>query len=335
MLRLGQEVPEVEIPGLGRRQVGLFQSGQWRRFGNEHSWIGRDGAGLLVLNGSLYLLGGWTYGPVTSEVWRSDDVANWTFLGNAPWEGRHGAAWLVHRNRLWVIGGDLYTDVWSSGDGIQWEQATADAGFGARYTPNAAVVNDEIVVFAGQDWEPVEWCNLRPDCTARGNRTVWKSSDGKSWTQILAQAPWEGRGLIHGSVVHQGQIFLIGGGLKVAPPDERYQETSVEYTDIWSSPDGIRWTQQLQGGAFPGRTHFSVVHTATGCYVSDGSVGKQDNLSNDLFHAPDCIHFSKVQVPADLPIRHASSLADFNGSLVLLGGPGYGTAGTSVWQYFP
>lgn len=108
----------------------------------------------------------------------------------------------------------------------------------------------------------------------------------------------------------------------------------MEYTDIWSSPDGIRWTQQLPGGAFPGRTHFSVVHTATGCYVSDGSVGTQNNLSNDLFHAPDCIHFTKVRVPADLPIRHASSLTDFNGSLVLLGGPGYGTAGTSVWQYF-
>ncbi|MDN3545735.1 MAG: hypothetical protein ACK4S6_08965 [Roseateles asaccharophilus] len=334
-LKLGQEQPGVDIPGLGKRQVGLFRSGQWRSFPNERAWIARDGAGLVVLNGSLYLLGGWTNGPVTSEVWRTDDVANWTFLGNAPWKGRHGAAWLSHKNQMWVIGGDLFTDVWSSPDGIQWEQATADAGFGPRYTPNAAVIADEIVLYAGQDWTPIPWCNDRPDCVARGNRSVWKSADGKTWTEILAQVPWEGRALIHGSVVHQGQIYLIGGGLKVAPPNERYQETFVEYTDIWSSPDGIRWTQRLPSGAFPGRSHFSVAHTAKGCFVSDGSVGTQAALSNDLFFAADCIRFERLPVPQELPVRHASSLVDFNGSLVLLGGPNYGNAGTSVWQYFP
>ena len=118
-LRLQQELQGIVIPGLGTRQVGLFKSGQWRSFANERSWVARDGAGLLVLNGNLYLLGGWANGPVTSEVWRTDDVANWTFLGNAPWPGRHAAAWLTHKNRLWVIGGDLYTDVWSSADGVQ------------------------------------------------------------------------------------------------------------------------------------------------------------------------------------------------------------------------
>jgi hypothetical protein len=40
-------------------------------------------------------------------------------------------------------------------------------------------------------------------------------------------------------------------------------------------------------------------------------------------------------VPADLPARHASSLAEFNGTLVLLGGPPYGGASTQVWQYVP
>lgn len=91
----------------------------------------------------------------------------------------------------------------------------------------------------------------------------------------------------------------------------------------------------MPSGAFPGRTHFSVLHTDKGCFVSDGSVGKQDNLSNDLFFASDCVHFERLPVPPALPLRHASSLADFNGSLVLLGGPDYGTAGTSIWQYFP
>jgi hypothetical protein len=334
-LRMQQELQGIVIPGLGTRQVGLFKSGQWRSFANESSWVARDGAGLLVLKGNLYLLGGWANGPVTSEVWRTDDVANWTFLGNAPWPSRHAAAWLTHKNRLWVIGGDLYTDVWSSADGIQWDQMTADAGFGPRYTPNAAVVGDDIVLYAGQNWEPVEWCNSRPDCLARADRSVWKTSDGKTWSKVLDQAPWQGRGLVHGSAVFQDKIFLIGGGLKVAPPYERYQETIAEYTDIWSTPDGVRWTQRSANFSFPSRTHFSVLGTDWGCYVSDGSVGSQGNLSNDFFFAPDCINFSRIPVPLDLGKRHASSLVHFNGSLVLLGGPNYGTAGTAVWQYFP
>lgn len=334
-LQLGQESAAVEIPGIGVRRVGLFRSGQWRKFDNTDSWAARDGAGLLVLRGELYLLGGWTNGPVTNEVWKSTDLSSWQFLGNAPWPERHGAAWLVHDDRLWVIGGDLYTDVWSSPDGVQWIELNGNAPFGPRYTPNAAVLGNRIIVYAGQDWVPVEWCNERPDCAARGNRSVWSSVDGKTWTEIQPQVPWEGRALVHGSVVHNGQIYLIGGGLKVAPPNERYTETSAEFLDIWSSADGVSWTLRLPRFSFAARTHFSVLETPVGCFVSDGSVGTQNNLSNDLFFAPDCLDFRPVAKPDDLGTRHASSVAWFNGSVVILGGPDYGTAGTAVWQYFP
>jgi hypothetical protein len=79
-----------------------------------------------------------------------------------------------------------------------------------------------------------------------------------------------------------------------------------------------------------------VLATSTGCYVSDGSVGTQSNVSNELFHAPDCIHFASVPVPPELPVRHASSLVEFNGSLVVLGGPPvFSGAVNEVWQYFP
>jgi hypothetical protein len=334
-LRQGEESEPVAIPGLGTRRVGLFGKGQWRKFDNTDSWQGRDGAGLLVLKGELYLLGGWLNGPVSNEVWKTSDLSHWQFLGNAPWPARHGAAWLVHDGRLWVIGGDLLADVWSSPDGVRWTEEAAEAPFGARYTPNAASLNGEIVVYAGQDWQPVPWCHDRPDCMAHADRSVWKSRDGRTWTLAMQQAPWQGRGLIHGSIVHDGEVFLIGGGLKVAPPYQRYTETSTEFTDIWSTLDGIVWRLRSAKFSFPARTHFSVVATPLGCFVSDGSVGTQDNLTHDLLVAADCLNFAPVPTPSDLGDRHASSLAYFNGSLVLLGGPDYGGAGTAVWQYFP
>lgn len=334
-LALGQETGAVLIPGLGSRQVGLFKTGQWRKIENRNGWAERDGAGLLLLNGELYMLGGWLNGPVTNEVWKTADLTQWTFLGNAPWPPRHGAAWLVHQDRLWVIGGDLYADVWASADGVQWTKLAEIAPFGERYTPNAAVLGEEIFVYAGQNWRPIPWCNERPDCEAHAERSVWKSKDGKDWTLALQEAPWEGRGLIHGSIVHEGEIFLIGGGLKVAPPNGRYTETVAEFRDIWSTADGVNWKRRIDPFSFAGRTHFSVAKGNGGCFVSDGSVGTQNNLTNDLFFAADCLHFSPVPVPPDLGTRHASSMIFFNGSLVILGGPQYGTAGSTIWQYFP
>ena len=325
----------VTISGLGVRQVQLVRQGQWREVPHLGQWGPRDGAGLLALDGALYLLGGWLDGPVTNEVWKTVDLVNWQFLGYAPWPARHGAAWLVHNSRLWVIGGDLYDDVWSSVDGVTWTQESAQAPFGPRYTPNAASINGEIVVYAGQDWTPVPWCHERPDCQARGVPGVWKSYDGKTWRLALASTPWEPRALMHGSLVFQGEIYVVGGGLKVAPPNQRYTETSAEFSDIWSSNDGVQWTRRSTSLGFTPRTHASVLSTDLGCFVSDGSVGWQDNLSNELFFAADCVQFAPIAVPANLPRRHASSLAAFNGSVVLLGGPPYGDAGTSVWQYFP
>ena len=151
-----------------------------------------------------------------------------------------------------------------------------------------------------------------------------------------AEAPWEGRGLIHGSIVHNGEIFLIGGGLKVTPPpNERYAETLTEFSDIWSSGDGVHWTRRAERFAFAPRTNFSVLSTKAGCFVSDGSVGNQANVSNDLFFASDCISFQPVADTPPLQKRHASSLADLNGSLVILGGPSTDAPGTAIWQYFP
>lgn len=315
---------EIDVHGT---RVGLFKAGQWRVIENA-PWQARDGAGLLVFKGELYLLGGWLLGPTTSEVWKTKDLRNWELVTVAPWPGRHGAAWLVHDDRIFVIGGDLFDDVWSSPDGLNWTQEAASAPFGKRYTPNAVSLDGYIVVYAGQYWEPVDWCIDRPDCVPMGPRDVWRSRDGKTWEK-MGDAPWGGRGLIHGSVVHNGALVLIGGGLKVVPPGERWSQTFTEFNDIWTMKGGV-WSLAGTFG-FP-RTHFAVLEAPQGCFVAAGSAGTQGNLTNDLLFAPDCLTFTKIQVPADMPVRHAASFVYFNDSLVILGGPG--DAGTSIWQYF-
>jgi hypothetical protein len=314
-------------------RVTLFKENSWRNIPNSGSWSPRDGAGPIVLSGKVYLLGGWNHETVVNEVWTTDDLKTWNQLPDAPWQPRHGAGWAAHKDMMYVVGGDLIDDVWASPDGINWTLLTSQAPFGQRYTPIVHSNGEYIYLYGGQHWTPVWWCSNRPDCLPAAPRDVWRSRDGANWENVLAEAPWAGRALIHGSLFFGEEIFLVGGGLKNATG--RFSETYAEFTDIWSSRDGAKWEKRSDSMGFLGRTHFSVLSTSYGCYVSDGSVANQSNVSNNLFFAQDCINFMQLEVPADLPARHASSLFEFNGSIVVLGGPPGGGSGTAIWQYFP
>src|SRR5688572_10115313 len=103
-----------------------------------------DGAGALVFNGRMYLIGGWRTrnDPVpfprvcTNAVWSSADGAHWTqdkpntfldasFDPTKDWEGRHTAGYVVHQGKMWIVGGDpiqghYQNDVWNSADGKTW-----------------------------------------------------------------------------------------------------------------------------------------------------------------------------------------------------------------------
>lgn len=335
-----QEVSKTDLPGT-KRNVSVHRRGSWRSFPNDDSWGWRDGAGLLVNDGKLFLLGGYRAGEGNqNEVWSSYNVHQWQLLNaEAPWTGRHGAAWVVHRNRLFVISGDLNDDVWSSNDGVEWHQDVLHAPFGKRYTPNAVSDGNRIIFYAGQYWEPYDWCAFQPECAAVGFNDIWASADGKSWSEINHAAPWPGRGLIHGAAYFNNRIYLVGGGLKVGPVGHTVAETVKEFSDIWSSADGVNWRLEANTLGFTPRTHFSLISTPHGCFVSDGSVGLQGNFSNDVFFAPDCVKFAPIPDAPPMQKRHASSAAYFNGSLVILGGPPYAgpetTAGTQIWQYFP
>lgn len=308
--------------GAGGEQQQIQPEKSWTS--SEAPWLQRDGAGLLALGDYIYMLGGWLHGPVTSEVWRTSDLKNWELIAVAPWAPRHGSAWLVHDNRLWVIGGDLYSDVWSSPNGIDWVLETEIAPFGPRYTPNAASLNGEIYVYAGQTWSP-EWVG-----TAIGYKDVWKSSNGKDWTLVTDNVPWSERALIHGSVVKDGYIYLIGGGLKqVTDPANPFSETIVERADVWRTQNGAQWEKITDDFGIKPRTHFSVTASDEGCWLSDGSVGTQSNLTSELYFAKDCAHFTSIETPENFIPRHASSVLASNGRIIIAGGFG---AGSTVWQ---
>ena len=96
----------------------------------------------------------------------------------------------------------------------------------------------------------------------------------------------------------------------------------------------MSWTQEASTLGFLPRTHFALLSTQGGCYVANGSITTQQNFTNEVFFAPDCVHFQPIADPSPMGVAHATSMAEFNGSIVVLGGHTY-FVGTTVWQYFP
>jgi hypothetical protein len=115
----------------------------WVNVTNTVAFAPRDGAGALVFDGKMWLLGGWNPRDkvnfpriCNNEVFNSQDGVHWhlvkpntfiddSFDSTADWEGRHTAGYVVYDGKMWIIGGDVnqghyHYDVWNSTDGVKW-----------------------------------------------------------------------------------------------------------------------------------------------------------------------------------------------------------------------
>ncbi len=192
---------------------------EWQCVTEEAAFAARDGAGALVFNDKMWLLGGWNPGDkvhfsqiCNSEVWSSDDGSTWTPENpQASWEGRHTAGYVVHDDRMWIVGGDCnqghyQNDVWSSADGVHWDLVNDRVSWAPRALHYTLAFDGRIWVMGGQ---------AMPDF-AGGDEVfyndVWRSEDGVNWIRVTEHAPWVPRGMIGGAVVHKNRMWILGGG---------------------------------------------------------------------------------------------------------------------------
>ncbi len=306
----------------------------WELVNATADFAARDGAGALVFQDRMWLLGGWNPSDrvnfpmiCNSEVWSSTDGASWTEeVAEAPWEGRHTAGYAVFLDQMWVLGGDpiqghYQPDAWSSEDGLSWTEQVAELPWGERVLHHTAVLGDTIYVMGGQ---------TLPQFTSADEESVfyndvWSSTDGVTWTQVLEEAPWEPRGMIGGSAVLDGKIWLLGGGT-YDTPDYPYRNY---YNDVWSSPDGVTWTQVLDEAPWEPRQYHDVAAFDGKLWVLEGYDGTGNR--SDVWYSADGVSWYEV---ADTPwaARHASSVFVYDGSLWVVAG---NNMTPDVWRLTP
>jgi hypothetical protein len=131
---------------------------QWRLETAEAPWSPRAYHQVVVLNDTLYLMGGGNYVPeyhATHDVWSSRDGVHWTCeTPAAAWQARLWFSAAVYREQMWVLGGwaketDNFGDVWHSADGKHWQQLECNTCWKARHEHSSYVFKDKLWVAGG------------------------------------------------------------------------------------------------------------------------------------------------------------------------------------------
>jgi len=294
----------------------------------------RDGAGALTFQGKMYLIGGWNPGDkahfpriCNNEVWSTANGLDWslekknTFLDNSfnaneDWEGRHTAGYVVYRDKMWIIGGDVnqghyQNDVWNSSNGKEWTLVNGDqpVPWGPRALHYTMVHDDKIWVIGGQTVPGF----ARAEETFY--RDVWQTTDGVAWTKIEPDEPyWVQRGMIGGSAVKNGRIWILGGGTYDTPTTPSRQF----YNDVWSSADGKSWKQHTAAAPWHPRQYHDVAVWDDRLWVLEGYHANGGNRK-DVWHSTDGEHWQDVPNTPWAP-RHAASVFVHDDSLWMVAG---------------
>jgi hypothetical protein len=263
---------------------------------------------------------------------------------------------VVLNGRLWVLAQPT-SEVWSSGDGLNWRLETPAGGFCSCTENKLTVFNNELWVVSlvnssipwfqvtksidGRNWTLVSQSTNIPARSAyavaafNGRlwlsggasygcgawpycRDVWSSSDGVTWTQATAAATPYGRSN-HGMIAFGGKLWMIGGfdGGVVA--------------EVWSSSDGATWTQVTANAAFGPRFDQGLATDGTTLWLIAGRDGYQ-SARNDVWSSTDGSNWTQVTAAAEFQQRATEGAVFWNGKLWVVGGNGLACcANNEVW----
>ena len=305
---------------------------RWVEVTTNAPWAPRDGAGALVFGGKMWLIGGWNPGDkahfprvCNNEVWSSSDGATWTlekpntflnldFDSAADWEGRHTAGYAVFKNKMWIMGGDpiqshYQNDVWNSADGKTWHCVTNQVPWGPRVLHYTVVFQDKIWIMGGQTLP-----QFAPEKEIF-YRDIWNSADGVNWTKVTPREPyWSERGMIGGSAVFKGRLWILGGGTYDTPkvPERKF------FTDVWSTADGVHWERHVEAAPWTIRQYHDVAVFDGRMWVLEGANRISGNLK-DVWYSSDGAHWQELPNTPWNP-RHAASVFVHQDALWMVAG---------------
>lgn len=229
----------------------------------------RCGHTLTTFSGKIWLIGGEDDDGIwQGDIWYSTDGSNWInpFL-TAPFGNVAYHETIVFNSKMYVIAGDPVTEntkVWSTPDGENWTEETANA-FSGRVRHKAVVFNGAIHVIGGEN---VAGTKLNE---------IYSSTDGVNWT-LMANNSSVFPGInAHTASVYSNKVWIIGGNSAISVYSNTiyYSENLLD----WTTYDGLNPLDPVIG-------HTSLVYNDAiwvfGGYVSSSeTTGKIWSIKED------------------------------------------------------
>ena len=300
----------------------------WEKVGNA-AWQPRDSQGELVFNNRLWIFGGWfqSFEAPPRDVWSSPDGKTWTLVAKgAPWLHSDLPMSIPFKNKMWMMGGwyngrlpghSASAAVWSSTNGVDWTKVTENAGWSPR-------IASAIVEFRGRMWilGGTENYYFGDDRSLKND--VWSTADGRTWRQETGNAGWAPRAY-HQAVVHNGRIWVFGGG--------NYVPKYEGFNDVWSSADGVNWRQETASAPWHPRLWFSAATYRGRMWVLGGWSKVPDQNWGDVWFSDNGKDWTQLKSNVTWKERHEHSVFVFQDKLWIAGGHAKPLS-NEVWSLF-
>jgi hypothetical protein len=238
------------------------------------------------------------------------------------------------KDKIWVIGGLQLTgfsnNVWSSGDGKNWNEEADNPEFRARDQHSSVVFDDR----TGEGEKM--WIIGGRNSFGRYLNDVWNSTNGKTWTQVRANGDaggFDNRGW-HTSVVFNKKMWVIGGFVIATSGDV------FRLNDVWSSTDGKTWIEETKDSSAKFSTrngHETVVFDDDGggekMWVIGGNESNGNN-KNDVWSSTDGKTWTLVKPnnSEGFSGRNGHTSVVFDDKMWVIGGSNGGEIKGDVWS---
>lgn len=289
---------------------------EWARETEMAQWRPRDSQGELVFKDQLWILGGWfnSYEAPPRDVWRSHDGKTWSLVTQkAPWIHSDLPMTITYADKMWVMGGwyngrlkghSASNQVWSSSDGMNWNLETNSA----QWSPRLA---SAVVEFKGKMWILGGTENYYFGDENSLKNDVWFSSDGVTWELATADAGWPPRAY-HQAAVLNGKMYVFGGG--------NYVPEYAAMNDVWSSEDGVHWTQVSPKAPWHARIWFSSATYRDKLWVMGGWSNNPYKNWSDVWYSSDGINWHELKTNSGWKERHEHATFVFKDKIWIAGG---------------